>query len=67
MEVGDSVSSTLQKIFMKNVCAALKSSIPEKKEKMDESAQTIIHNATEVCFCANLRRFFCNILYNYEF
>ncbi|KAL9968654.1 hypothetical protein ACROYT_G020769 [Oculina patagonica] len=48
IDVGDSVSSTLQKLLIKKLFAALKPAILDKMENADERVHTIIENAIEV-------------------
>ena len=50
MEVGESVSSSLQRIFTKEVLAAVKPAIREEIGNLGERVDAIIQNATEVCF-----------------
>lgn len=57
MEVGDSVSVTLRKIFGKNALPALKPTFTEEKKILDERVRAIIQNTEEVCFIGKLYHF----------
>lgn len=50
MEVGDSVSSTLKKVFNNKMFTALKPAVTEERENLDDRISAIVQNATEVCF-----------------
>ena len=49
MDVGDSISATLRKSLSEKVISALKSTIVEEKENLEEDVQFIIEHAVEVC------------------
>lgn len=49
MEVGDSVTSTLQKLLIKKVLVALKPAVPDEMENVEERVLSIIQSTTEVC------------------
>ena len=49
MEVGESVSSSLRRILIKEVLADVKPAIAEEIGNLGQRADAIIQNATEVC------------------
>ena len=63
MEVGDSVTSTLQKLLIKEVLVALKLAVPDEVENVEERVLSIIQSVTEVCTIrVDVRTFFCDMV-----
>lgn len=63
MEVGDSVTSMLQKLLIKKVLVALKLAVPDEVENVEERVLSIIQSVTEVCTIrVDVRKSFCDMV-----